>query len=434
MAETEEQIKKNKAYCKILGPFFEFIDLMEMTAIQDSVKVLLMDYFDYGFSTMFLIPDIEKVPTFDIDKIDNLRKEIHRITHTKETNPNEIWLTLVEHLNEEYIENCTIEAKPITSKEIRATSIKGFIFPVELIEKMRDSVVDSNNKNQIIEFNLCTKDNIVSAKSFCENAIGHFRAYPKTKYHYTTTDDIRLALKLGIVCLGGTNEIYCVIRKGEYNEAYNKMQEIDNKVVKVEEMSKKYEQEKSEFLDRNIKSGNIGIIEIPLEVDELKKALDSEYLPGIQLGKYILSINVIQEMKDAIIKGEEEGAEIAFDLCAGKDNFIKARNKIHWEETYVMTRGQCAKGETFTGTFHTHSHLQQKVNPSVADLLSAYRGIECIGAREEIKCFLILNFNENDRKYLENVQKTYPINDELLRLNEERTEFMEKYFEVVTLI
>lgn len=187
------------------------------------------------------------------------------------------------------------------------------------------------------------------------------------------------------------------------------------------------------FLDKDIKSGNIEVIEVTLEVDELKRVLNSEHLLGIQLGRYILPIDVIQEMRNTIIEGQTKDTEIAFDLCADKNNVIKAKNKISWEETYIITMGVCPKGETVIGSFHTHSHVQQKVDPSAADLLKTYRGIECIGASEEIKCFLRHNFNENDLIYLQNVEKLYPTEDET-RLAEERAEFVEKYFDFVTLI
>jgi hypothetical protein len=429
--KIEGQPERSNIYCEILNVFFEEIEYIEDEEIQDSVKILLMDYFYYGLSTMLLIPGIEKITTSDIDKIDFLRKEINRINHIREINPSEIWLSFIEYLHKEYTKNCVIK-ESITSKEVRSLSIKGFTFPIDLIEKMRDSVTESNNKRQKVEFKLCAKDNIVYAENFCEGSIGYFRVIPEIKYPRLTIEDIKFALN-SIVCLGGINQIYCFIRKGEYNEALNKLQDINNKTKKLEEIVKKYEQGKSEFLDRDIRSGNMEVIDIPLDIDKLKKYLELVNLPGIRLGQYILPINVVQRMKDIIIEGEESGTEIAYDLCADKNNVIKATNKIRWEEArYVVPVAQCGINETLVGSFHTHSHAELKVDPSLPDLLSTFGKLMCIGARTEIKCFLRHNFNEGDREYLKSLINIIP--DEFLKLDKERSEFLEKYFEFIKLI
>lgn len=435
MAETEEQIKENKAYCKILFSILESIENVEMRGIQDNnIKVLLMDYIDYGLIAMFLIPDIDKIPTFDINKIDNLRTNIKKII--KDRDPNKVWLELVEYLYKEYTENCTIEEKPITLKEIKTVFIKDFVFPKQLIEKMRDSVTESNNKNQIIEFDLCAKGNIVYGKNVCEEgdiSIGHFRVNPKVMYISPNYNDIKLGLDGSIQCLGATNEVYCIIRKDANEAAYNKMKEIIEKEAKLGELRKIYYEKKDTFLDKDIKSGNLEVIDIPLEVEEFEKMLESEHLPGLKLGQYVLPIQVIREMRNTIKEGQTKGIEMAFDLCADEKNVIKTIHKVSWEETSVMAIGVCPKGRPAIGAFHTHSHVQQKVVPSVSDILGTYKMIECIGASEEIKCFLRHNFNEDDFKYLEKINKLYPREDEE-RLADEIAELTEKYFDFITLI
>ncbi len=98
-------------------------------------------------------------------------------------------------------------------------------------------------------------------------------------------------------------------------------------------------------------------------------------------------------MKDAII----ERIEIGFDLCV-HDNIIKIRNKHYGEETHTIMIGECGDGE-FLGGFHTHAHQREKVEPSIADLVIGYKnGLECIGARSEIKCYLRYNFNKDEKR------------------------------------
>lgn len=112
---------------------------------------------------------------------------------------------------------------------------------------MRDSVVESNNKNQIIEFNLCTKENIVYGKNFCEDEdiqIGYFRSHYKTKYPSPNSDDIKLGLDGYIPCLGGTNEIFCIVRKAINEHAYSEMKDIIEKEAKLGELRKKYNEKK----------------------------------------------------------------------------------------------------------------------------------------------------------------------------------------------
>jgi hypothetical protein len=424
-AEIEEPLEKGNIYCNILNAFFESVEHIEAEELQDSEKILLINYFNYGLNTIFLIPGIEKIITSDIDKIDSLRKEVNKITQTTQINP-ETWSSFIEYLHREYTKNCVIN-EPITSKEVRDVSIVSLIFPADLIEKMRYSVIESINKNQIIEFKLCSNENVVHTEKICEKTIGYFRAIPETKYPMPKTEDIMLALN-SIVCIGGINQIYCILRKGEYKEAFNKLQDMNKKAKELEE----YEKRRKEFLDRDIRSGNMEVISIPLDIDKLKR-LELGPLPGFQLGQYIVPINVVQRMIDTIIEGEESGVEIAFDLCANKNNFIRSANKISWEEArYVVPASQCANNEILAGTFHTHSHAQLKVDPSAADLLLTFEKAQCIGARSEIKCFVRHNFNENDYKYLKSIVDN--IRDEVLKLDAERLEFLEKYFEFVQLI
>lgn len=316
------------------------------------------------------------------------------------------------------------------------------IFPDDLLEKMINSVIDSNKIDQEIEFNLCTND--VNCEENQAETIGSFHVYPKEKRAEHHTKDMILGYKYGIACVGAIDEIVCMIRKEDYrDDIYQQMQEIKDRYNYLYKISDELSQVKDKFLETKIKSGDMHIVEISLDIEDIEMALEIAELPGIilpinpriPLGQFILPINVIQKMKDLIIESEKIGKEMGFDLCVNSDNMIIVRNECIGDENCAATERKCKIGEIFIGIFHTHSHRAKMVKISLSDLITIYRdGIGCIGAREEMKCFLRYDFNKNEYEFLENLYAdTELINKEIDKTSKEKIEFGKKHFEEVIL-
>ncbi len=104
-------------------------------------------------------------------------------------------------------------------------------------------------------------------------------------------------------------------------------------------------------------------------------------------GDYELSDTIIDKMIEKIDKSIQIKKELGFDLCLHPIDGIKARNDCEGETFCLYTKKDCPHGEKLIGGFHTHP-FTDKTDPSSTDIEAAYvAGIECIGARKEIKCY-----------------------------------------------
>jgi hypothetical protein len=325
--------------------------------------------------------------------------------------------------------------KSISKDVTNPLKINSFIFSKELMGKMINSIILSNEINEEIGFVLCAKDDIVVDKFHCkgekcssigelecesgEIPIGFFHVYPRVKSSDILDQDIEIGYKYGLIIGGGTDEIFFMVRNEDYRDnVYQEMLKIINEAEELE-MS-------IESMTRHIQS-HVDILELPLtEVEVLK----GENIFGIPLkshiGQYVLPIDVIEKMKEFVEKGNNIGIEVGFELHAS-NNMIISKNECVGEEYCIKHEFESKPEETIVGGFHVHPH-SKKVLSSISDLrLVVYGpGVECIGTEKEIKCFI-------RRKEFDKSLEKLIGDGELLMEEKERTrkikeEFALKYF------
>lgn len=318
--------------------------------------------------------------------------------------------------------------------------LNSFIFPESLIEKMVNSIILSNDIDQEIGFVLCAKDNIVHDRFHCEDEkcssirelkcesgeipIGFFHAYPYEKRGEVLDQDIELGYKYGVIVAGGIDEIFFMIRKEDYrDEVYQEIRKIINENKELDRETENLLLELQSHMD---------ILELQLsDIEELKRRLIDENISGIPLrsvrGEFILSVDIIQNMIASIEKSKKIFKEVGLELC-GANNIVITRNECIGEESCIRGRkGICEPGEVLIGGFHAHT--SKNARPSLSDLsLVAYGpGVECIGSRTEIKCFI--KRQRSDQEYLEKLSKTKElIMEEENRIRKEKDEFGVKHF------
>lgn len=314
--------------------------------------------------------------------------------------------------------------------------LNSFIFSEELMEKMINSIILSNEINQEIGFVLCAKDNIVSDKFHCkgekcssikelecdpgEIPIGLFHVYPRVKSADILDQDIEIGYKYGISVGGGTTEIFFMVRKEDYrDDVYQEMLKIINRANELEKIIERSAQQIQSHTD---------ILELPTDIELLKNENILSIPFQSPMGQYALPIDVIEKMKEYIEKGVKIGVEIGFDLIAA-DNIIIGKNECIGKENCIVHKGELRPGERLIGGFHVHSH-SKKVHPSMPDLwLVAHGpGVECIGSEKDIKCFI------RRKPLYDDILDKLTEDGELLMEEKERIkkikeEFALKYFE-----
>ncbi len=157
-----------------------------------------------------------------------------------------------------------------------------------------------------------------------------------------------------------------------------------------------------------------------------------KYIPtGKVLGRYNLPDKIIGRMKKLIERSDEINKEMGFKLCVDKDmrhedNIpISAGMTCMGEEDCIPTfsheRNKCPSNKIQIGGFHTHPNTYD-IHMSAGDVLTAHIwGLECIGIKKEISCFLRKRDDENI--YLKLRSMSEEENKEMLKIKqyEERT-------------
>lgn len=328
--------------------------------------------------------------------------------------------------------------KSISKDVVSSVKINSFIFSEELIEKMINSIILSNEINEEIGFVLCAKDNIIYDKFHCKGGecssiiklelecepceipIGFFHVYPRVKLADILDRDIEIGYKYGLVVGGGTTEIFFMVRKEDYkDEIYQEMSKIINHANELEMMIESITQQIQSHMD---------ILELQLTDTELLKIENISSIPlKSPMGQYVLPIGIIEKMKEFIEKGNNIGIEIGFELHVS-NSIIIAKNECIGEEYCIRHEFESKSEEIIIGGFHVHPH-SKKVKPSIPDLrLVVYGpGIECIGTEKEIKCFI--RRKEFDKSLIELVNDGELLMEDKEIVRKRKEEFAVKYFE-----
>lgn len=110
-----------------------------------------------------------------------------------------------------------------------------------------------------------------------------------------------------------------------------------------------------------------------------------------KLNSFFLMDNTINIMKSLLDDSKRTGKEHGFDLCVGqRDRVLKAENPCKGDACGVDVLGNCKKGESLVGAYHTHP-IPFSSRPSIQDLhIGLIYGINCIGTVKDndITCYV----------------------------------------------
>ena len=137
-----------------------------------------------------------------------------------------------------------------------------------------------------------------------------------------------------------------------------------------------------------------------------------------QIGSFILSDNIISNMKDKIKETKKLKTELGFTLCTDRDNLKGNLHTIKKGTDCVGTKcsikvGKCKEDQIYIGNYHTHPKGYPTM--SITDMVTGCsEKIECIGSVpfNSIRCFIrkteesqclneISPFEEEEHKLLE---------------------------------
>lgn len=155
---------------------------------------------------------------------------------------------------------------------------------------------------------------------------------------------------------------------------------------------------------------------------------------------FVIPDEVVNMMRKKVEETKEKSVELGFGLCRLPNNVIKTGEECIGDKCTLLPKETCVTG-SYVGEFHTHPTAS--TNPSIADLLHAYRNEAiCVGSAPEdkIKCFIragskdpIIQKKLEEEEIIEGekfISKKRTVGD-VLEWVGVRNALMKKYFNVI---
>ncbi len=108
-----------------------------------------------------------------------------------------------------------------------------------------------------------------------------------------------------------------------------------------------------------------------------------------QLNSYVITDDIIRNMKDKIKETRKAKVELGFALCKDKDNNIIKKGTECIGTKCRIKVGYCPENQIYIGNYHTHPRSHATM--SITDMVTGCSDdIECIGSVpfNNIKCFI----------------------------------------------
>lgn len=135
----------------------------------------------------------------------------------------------------------------------------------------------------------------------------------------------------------------------------------------------------------------------------------------IKLNGYNLPDNTINQMKATMEKSRHINSELGFALCADQKGNLQARNICTGEGCHIEIKSICEKGETFTGTYHTHPGAPPIASANDLAKCGTTRNICIGGADNETTCYIWKHEPITHDKYSEFI---HVLNEEIDKIDD----------------
>ena len=141
-----------------------------------------------------------------------------------------------------------------------------------------------------------------------------------------------------------------------------------------------------------------------------------------QVNSFMLSDNIIKEMKEKIKETRNKKIELGFSLCTEKDSNVVIKGSECIGTNCSIKIGKCREDQKHIGNYHTHPRGPASL--SMTDMI--------VGCSEDIECVGSANFN-NLRCFTRKTDKDQCY-DEIMPFKEEEIKIVERSIKVTSAI